>query len=255
MALVTITSDLGSADFYLAALKGAIISNAGYIPIVDITHTIKPFDIKQAAFVAYNAARYFPKGSIHLIHVNATDSKGKLLVTIVEGHYFIAFDNGLLSLAFEKIPHQTYQVNDELLLNHSLLYEDAIGKVINLIVKEFKPTDFAHLATEAVHYRLMQPIPAPSSIRGTVIHIDNFGNAIINITRPVFEQFTDGKRFTVMVNVASVTTVSRGYDEVEEGEMVCLFNSSGYLEVAINKGKAEHLLGLKVDSPVLVLLD
>jgi hypothetical protein len=255
MALVTLTSDLGSADFYLAALKGAIISNAGYVPLVDITHAIKPFDIKQAAFVARNAARYFPKGSIHVIHVNATDGKGKLLVAIVDEQYFIAFDNGLLSLAFEKTPHQTYQVNDELLANHSLLFEDAIGKVVNLLVKEFKPTDFAHLATETIHYRLLQPIPNTSSIRGTVIHIDNFGNAIVNITKTMFTQFTDGKRFTIMVNIASATSISAKYDDVDEGEMVCLFNSSGYLEVAINKGKAENLLGLKIDSPVLVLLD
>lgn len=255
MALITITSDLGEGDFYIAALKGAIISNAGYVPMVDVTHAIPPFNIKQAAFVARNAARYFPKGTIHIVHVNATDGKGRLLVSQVDGHYFITFDNGLLSLAFEKTPPQTYQVNDELLVNHSFLYEDAIGKVVNLLVKEYRLTDFAHLSTEPVNYRMLQPIPNTNQLRGVVIYIDNYDNCVVNITKSMFEQFTEGRRFTILANTDSVKRISQNYDDVDVGEPVCLFNSAGYLEVAMNKAKARNLMGLKIDSRVLVMLD
>ena len=228
MALITITSDLGKRDFYLGALKGAILSNCGNVPIVDITHSIKPFDIKEAAFTVRNAARFFPKGTIHIVHVNST---------------------------FERTPPQTYEVNEELTENASLMFEDAIGKVVNLLVKEFNPTDFAHLATQTINYRLMQPIINQGSIRGTIVNIDNYGNGIVNITKAMFDQFITGQRFSIMANVGSSREISKKYSDVDEGEMVCLFNAAGYLEIAINNGKAENLLGLKIDSPVLIMLD
>jgi hypothetical protein len=200
--------------------------------------------------------RYFPSGTIHIIHVNSTDGKDKLLLAVVDGHYFLTFDNGFLSLAFEKMPHQTYEVNAELLENSSLLYEEAIGKVVNLLVKEFQPSDFAHLTTETTSYRLMQPITSAGSIRVTVINIDNFGNAVVNITKPMFDQFIGDKRFTIFANVGTTKEISKKYNDVdEEADMICLFNSSGYLEIALNKAKAVNLLGLKIDFPVLVLAD
>ena len=253
MALVTLTTDLGTRDFYLAALKGAIISHCGNIPLMDVTHSIKPFDIKEAAFTVRNAYRYFPKGTIHLVHVNSTDGKDKLLVAMLDGHYFITFDNGFLSVAFEKTPHQTYQVNNELLEGNSLLYDDAIAKVIELLEKEYKPSDFGHITTETVNYRLLQPICNKGSVRGTIVYVDHYGNAITNISRKMFEDFIGEKRFTVIANVGQTKIISKKYNEVEEGDMVCLFNSAGYLEVAMNKGKAELLMGLKIDMPVMVI--
>jgi S-adenosyl-L-methionine hydrolase (adenosine-forming) len=255
MSLVTITSDLGTRDHYLAALKGAIYCSGVSVPIVDITHDIKPFDLKEAAFIVRNAYGHFPKGTIHIVHINAANGKNRLLLAVAGGHYFITFDNGFLSLAFDKVPHETYQVNDELLENNPLLSQDAIGKVVNLLLKEYKPTDFAHLTTETRNLMLMQPITTSSSIRGTVVHIDNFSNAVVNITRTMFEQFAGEKRFTIMANAGSSKMISKDYSDVDEGDMVCLFNAAGYLEIAINKGKAENLLGLKIDSPVLVMLD
>jgi S-adenosylmethionine hydrolase len=255
MPLITITSDLGNKDYYLAALKGALYCNGVNTPIVDITHSIKPFDLKEAAYVVRNAYKHFPKGSIHIVHVNASGGNNRLLLATADGHYFISFDNGFLSLAFDKIAHQTYQINDELLQNKALLSEDSIGKVANLLAQEYRPSDFAHLITETVDLRMLQPLTSPGSIRGTVIHIDHFGNAIVNITRPMFNQFIGERRFTILANVGSTKLLSTHYTEVDEGDMVCLFNAGGYLEIAINKGKAENLLGLKIDSPVLVMAD
>lgn len=257
MAPVTITSDLGMRDFYLAALKGAILTHCeGNIPgIIDITHNIRPFDLKEAAFAIKNAYKYFPKGSIHVVHINSSESSERLLLSVIDGHYFITFDTGLLSLAFEKTPHETYQLNDEFLENHSLLYEESIAKAVNLLLKEYQPTDFAHVAVETVNYRLLQPVTKTGSIRGTVVYIDNYGNAITNITRKMFDECIGDKRFTIAANVGSVGNLSAKYSDAEEGEMVCLFGSTGFLEVAINKGKAENLLGLKIESPVLVFAD
>ena len=255
MALVTITSDLGTRDFYLAALKGAILTHCGSLPIIDVSHAVKAFDIKEAAFLVRNAYRYFPKGTIHLVHVNAGADTPRLLLTEVNGHYFITFDNGILSLAFDKMPDAVYQVNDELLEKASLLHEEAIAKVIELLLKEYRPSDFGHLVTDTVNYRLLQPITSKGSIKGTVIYIDHFGNAVVNITRKIFDEFIGDLAFTVFANVGNTKTISKSYSDTEEGDMGCIFNSEGYLEVGINKGKAELLLGLKTDSSVLIFAD
>lgn len=255
MALLTLTSDLGTRDFYLAALKGAIISHCGNIPMVDVTHAVKPYDIKEAAFTVRNAYKYFPAGTVHLVHVNAADANSRLLVAVADGHYFITFDNGFLSLAFERTPHQTYQVNEELLENNSLLCEAGIAKVIELLWNEYKPGDFGHLTTETVNYRLLQPIASSGSVRGTIVYIDHYGNAITNISRKLFDEFIGERRFTILANVGQTKVISKQYTDAEEGDMVCLFNAAGYLEVAMNKGKAELLMGLKIDMPVMVIAD
>jgi S-adenosylmethionine hydrolase len=256
MALVTFISDLGLKDYYSAAVKGAIITHCEQVvPIIDVTHLVKPFDIREAAFALRNSYRYFPKGSIHIIHVNSSDAQGRLLLAKHEGHYFLTFDNGILSLAFGKNPHETYQINEELTEGSSLLHEDAIGKVINLLLQEYKPSDFGHLSTEAVSFRSIQPIVSSNTIRGTITYIDNYGNAISNITERMFYDFIQGRKFTVLINVGSVRNISKTYSDVEEGEILCLINSSGLLEIAINKGKAVNLLGLKEESTVIVSLE
>lgn len=255
MAPITITSDLGTRDFYLAALKGAILTHNPGILMTDVTHAIKPFDIKEAAFTVRNAFVHFPKGTVHIVHVNSSGGNNKLLVAFAEGHYFITFDNGFLSVAFDKIPHQTYEVNEELSENSSLLYETAIARVLNLLLHEYKPTDFGHLTTETINYRMLQPIAAQGSIRGTIISIDNFGNAIANVTRGLFTRHIGDKRFTIMANVGTAKMISRNYNEVDEGDIVCLFNAADYLEIAINKGRADNLLGLRLDSTVLIMAD
>lgn len=255
MALITLTTDLGTRDFFVAALKGAIITHNGYLPIVDVTHEVKPFDIKEAAYTVRNAYRYFPAGTIHVVHVNSSEAKGKLLVTLINGHHFITFDNGFISLAFEKTPHETYQVNEELHDTGSLLHEGAIARVIELLAKEYMPRDFGQLTTEAVNLRLLQPICSMGSVRGTIVHIDHYGNAVTNINRKMFTDFIGDKRFTVLANVGQARSISKAYSDGEEGDMVCLFNAAGYLEVGMYKGKAGLLMGLKVDMPVMILAD
>lgn len=256
MALVTFISDLGLKDYYSAAVKGAIITHCEQVvPVVDVTHLVKPFDIREAAFALRNSYRYFPKGTIHIVHVNSSDARGRLLLAKHEGHYILTFDNGILSLAFGKTPLETYQINEELTEGSTLLHEEAIGKVINLVLQEYKPSDFGHLSTEVVSFRSIQPIVGSNSIRGTITYIDNYGNAISNITEQMLYDFTQGRKFTVLVNVGSVRNISKTYSDVEEGEILCLVNSSGLLEIAINKGKAVNLLGLKEESTVIISLD
>lgn len=256
MALVTFTSDLGIRDYYVAAIKGAIITYCEQVvPIVDVTHSIMPFDIKEAAFTVRNSYKYFPKGTIHVVHMSSTDAKRRMLVSIVDGHFFVTFDNGFLSLAFEKTPHETYEVNEELIVQSTPLMEAAIGKIVNLLVQEYKPSDFAHLTTEAVHLRLIQPLTSNGRILGSVIHIDSYGNAITNITPNMLAHYIGEKKFNIYVGVGQINEISEQYESVEEGELVALLSKSGFIEIAICKGRADKLLALKVGTPVQITVD
>lgn len=256
MALVTLTSDLGNRDFFVAALKGAIIQECTAWPhIIDVTHQVRPHDIKEAAYTVSNAYKYFPAGSIHVVHISSSLSHGRMLLAEADGHYFITYDTGLLSLLFGSRPYKVYLINEELGEHSTLLGEKTIAHVVSLLQQEYLPKDFAQPFTEAVEFRLLQPVTNSGSIRGSVIYIDHFGNAVSNISKEMFERSMAGKRYSVFANVGNTNQISTKYDEVEEGEMVCLFNSAGFLEVGICKGKAENLLGLRIDSPVLVIAE
>lgn len=256
MALVTFTSDLGTRDYYTAAIKGAIYSHCEkVVPIVDVTHQVKTFDIKEAAYIVRNCYKYFPKGTIHLIHVGAQPGKTNvcnIVLAVFEGQYFITFDSGLLSLVFEKMPHETYLLNDELLADNSHLYESAIGKAVNLLVNDYRPSDFAQLTTEIIQYRPILPLTAPGRVQGSVVHVDEYGNAITNITHADFQQHIADKKFIMYTGVEQVDKICAHYADVDVGDVAAFFNASGLLEIAINKARADHLLALKVGSSIQI---
>jgi len=253
MALLTLLTDLGTKDFHLAAIKGAILKQYdAFVNMVDITHEIKPFDIKEAAHTLRNSFHYFPKGTIHLVHVSGSSSH-KLLLAEIEGHYVITFDTGLLSIAFNKSTCKVFEVNEEIVDTHSLLHEQSIARTVDFLLKEYLPTDFAHPIGNMVEYRLLQPMTMQGNIRGTVVHIDHYGNCISNISRKMIEDFFGDRKVSVNSNVGLANSITNHYSDVEEGEIVCLYNSAGFLEIAINRAKADKLLGIKIDTPVMIM--
>lgn len=253
MAIITLLTDLGTKDFYLAALKGAILSQYNaFVPIVDISHEVKPFDIKEAAYILKNSFHYFPKGTIHLVHVSGSSSH-KILLCEIEGHYILTFDTGILSIAFEKSQCKIFEVNEEIVDTHSLLHEQSLARVADFLLKEYLPTDFAHPAGSIQEFRLLQPMPMQGNIRGTIVYIDNYGNCISNISRQMIEEYFGDRPISINTNVGLANGISKNYSDVEEGEIVCLYNSSNFLEIAINRAQAEKLLGIKVNTSVMVI--
>jgi S-adenosylmethionine hydrolase len=121
------------------------------------------------------------------------------------------------------------------------------------LLKEYLPTDFAHPAGSIKEFRLLQPMTMQGNIRGTVVYIDNYGNCISNISRKMVEDHFGDRKVSVNSNVGLASGISKNYSDVEEGEIVCLYNSSGFLEIAINRAQAEKLLGIKIDTPVMIM--
>jgi len=253
MKIVTLTSDFGTKDYYAAYLKGRILSNGMPVTIVDVTHQIEAYNIVQAAYMLRNAYPAFPKGSIHLLSVNNFyDAKPRFLAVRHQGHYFIASDNGIFSLLFDVLPEEMYElIIDAALSVHNLneLFASAVGHILHE-----KP--FAEIG-KATDIRMelisIQPIIGKNYIRGTVNHIDAFGNVILNIDRSLFERVGQGRSFELYFKrFDPICVVSDKYSDQSEGEILCLFNSSGLLEIAVNSGQAASLFSLSVDDIIQI---
>lgn len=252
MPIVTLTSDFGQGDYYLPLIKGAILSQHEQVQLVDITHQIASYDIVQAAFIFRNAWSSFPKGTIHLISVNDYYQEACRYLAIAHaGHYFIGPDNGVFTLIFDQTAVDGYELEiaSDTIFNLHEVYARAIGhlatgKEIGQIGKRVE---------EMVQRITFQPVVQPSMIRGAVIHIDRFQNAILNINRELFDRIGAGRSFQLFFKRHDpIVKLSRHYHEVPIGEVLCLFNSANYLEIAINMGKAAELLSLKVEDAVQI---
>ena len=256
MNIVTLTTDFGLQDFYVGALKGALLKRRDDLQLIDISHHISPFDIVQGAFVVKNAWHEFPEGTMHLIGVNCVYDAGyRFVAARRQGHYFLAPDNGLLALLFDDLqPPDLRQ-----------LPAPATG---HFLVKNIFADAVAHLADGQPFEELgehpapllqrisIQPVIMPTRIRGTVIHVDNFDNVIVNIRQEVFEKAANDRPFSLFFRRNDpITRLSGNYCDVPVGEPLCLFNSTGYLEIAINLGRAATLLGLKVEDVVEVVFE
>ncbi len=255
MAIITLTTDLGDKDFYQSALKGSIMSLLPSVTVIDVTHNISPFNIQQAAFVLKNAFPYFPKGTVHLVGIDSVYNKNtRYLALKYKDHFFVGSDNGIFSLLFDQEADEIVELNimQDLKFLHFPL-TDILAKAACHLAKGGKTTDIG-LPVDSIEEKAnLQPVIERDIIRGSVIYIDSFQNVITNITRDLFTQVQLNRDFTLYFRRnESISQLSWHYNEVPEGEKLCLFGISNYLEIAINKGNASGLLGLSLNDIVRI---
>lgn len=256
MRIITLTTDLGNVDFYQAALKGSLISHFPDVRIVDISHNVPPFDIQNAAFVLRNAFPYFPAGTVHLIGIDSVFNKNnRYLAVKYRGHYFVGTDNGIFSLMFdEDTPDEAVELNlmQDLKYLHFPL-TDIFSKAATHLARGGSLSDIGEPVQHIVERTLIQPVVEQNILRGSVVYVDAFGNVITNISKELFNKEQKGRDFTVHFRRnETINKLSWHYNDVPEGEKLCLFGISDYLEIAINKGNASQLLGLKPSEIVRV---
>lgn len=249
MPIITLTTDLGNQDYYVGSVKGAILSLYPEAKIVDITHEIPPFDLLKASFVIKNCFRDFPEGSIHIVGINPeANLETSHVVVKFQGHYFIGADNGIFSLITDQQPQKIIELNippetdmvtfptkDIFVKAACHLAKGGTMEVIGREIEDFTKRELIRAVTEG------------KEIRGVAMYIDRYGNILTNIKEDLFKKFGKGKPFTIYFRRAeyNITEISDAYINVDEGEKLALFSSSGYLEIAINRGNASKLFGIK----------
>ncbi|MCP9750533.1 S-adenosyl-l-methionine hydroxide adenosyltransferase family protein [Ferruginibacter sp. HRS2-29] len=248
MPLLTLTSDIGIQDFMPGAIKGQLLQANNSFNIIDITHLLSPFNYPQAAYVCRNAIRNFPKGTFHLVLINLFDEKPEhLLLAEHDGHFIGCADNGLLTMILEEVPQKVVALHLEKSQQKNTLYcVNVFAQAFNELIKGKKLEEIGD-ASVSIHVKNpLRPLLGNNWIEGQIIFIDNFENVIVNISKEEFEEQRKGRSFNLIFKRdEEIDKISETYADVAEGEKLALFNSAGYLEIAINKGNAAGLFGLQ----------
>ena len=247
MPLVTLTSDIGLQDYLVGAIKGRLYSVNPAFNIADITHHLPPFNYPQAAYICRNAIYNFPAHTFHIVLINLFDQKPQqLLLCYHNNQYILCADNGFITMILQGKPElviglppaTTYSLD-------ALGCAQVFGKVINQVHNGTSVRELGEPDVDVIEKNHLRPLLGENWIEGQIIFIDNFENVIVNITRGEFEEQRRGRAFQIVFKRDEVIdTISESYADVNEGEKLALFNSAGYLEIAINKGNSAGLFGL-----------
>ena len=271
MSIITLTSDMGLQDYYVGSLKGFILRQYPEARLIDISHSVQPFNILQAAFFLRNYISDFPEGTIHLIAVNSEpvinfgrpeDGKFPSIMKF-KGQYFVSTDNGFFSLLLKDAePEKIYRIDGAVSSPAALRYpaKNILAKAAAQLASGI-PAD--EIGEEVDYFNKAFAVNAvieENLLKGTVIHIDHYGNAITNITEDLFKRVGNDEPFTIYFRRKEyyIDEISHAYGDVPEGEKLALFNSGGYLEIAINKGVsgngggANSLFGLHINDIVRI---
>ncbi|MDT0557412.1 SAM-dependent chlorinase/fluorinase [Ichthyenterobacterium sp. W332] len=273
MAIITLTTDFGEKDHFAGAIKGAIYSEQPEVKIVDISHSVSPFSIPEAAYIIQNAYSSFPKGTIHIIGIDSElNPENKHIAVKLDDHYFVCANNGIMSMICSEIaPEKIVEINihDKVASSFPVLdifvkaachiarggTLEVIGKVINNIkpIKNLIP--FVN--------------DEKSQIIGSIIYIDHYGNVVTNIRRKFFESVQKTRPFEISARNYKFKRIYERYSDIinfeipeekrnDEGRGMVVFNSSDYLEIAVYRsnmetvGSASSLMGLSMRDTITV---
>jgi len=256
MPIITLLSDWGLTDHYVASVKGAILSRVPEAVIVDISHNIRLFDIKHASFVMRNAWHNFPQGTIHIIGVDSIESdKHPHIIVKSEGHYFIGADTGLISIILNEKPEKIIAISVTQDSGYfTFPARDRFVKVATLLAKGTNMDELGEPLLSLNTKTLLQPDFDGKTIYGKVMHIDNYENIFVNITDKYIRECLGKSPFQVICKKDTIPIV-KAYGDVREGFTCALFASNSYLQIAVNRGRAASLLGMSIDNDVLVVIE
>ncbi|OSZ82824.1 hypothetical protein CAP35_06055 [Chitinophagaceae bacterium IBVUCB1] len=248
MACITLLSDFGLQDATVASVKGLLAKHTDHLQVIDISHHVEPYHLQQAAYLLNAAYGSFPTGSYHLVLCDVFYTQNPQMVLCEkDGHFFLAPDNGVLPLSFST-NDATWQCAT---LQQGQTLQDwiiAAAQIIDAIRSNNGDASALDYEPKQMNNLLMhwQPKLTGNTLDCHVMHIDRFENVVVNLTKEEFEKHRRGRAFRIQFVRHTITEISNTYADVKQDDMLCRFNSVGYLEIAINRGKAASLLGLKL---------
>jgi S-adenosylmethionine hydrolase len=236
-------------------MKGVVASIAPRARIIDITHEIPQYNVTEAAFVISQAWRYFPKGTIHVLVVDpGVGSSRRPILCEAAGQFFIAPDNGILSMIYQSSPHKVRTVSNPKVIRHDVSRtfhgRDIFAPAAAHLVKGTKPVAFGKLIKDYVCSWIAKPVSlARGGFRGVVLKVDRFGNLITNLH---IKEFADVKTqpFELRAGSERIHRLALTYSEANLGEMFLIVGSSGYLEISANQASAAARLGYSAGAEV-----
>ena len=265
MAIITLTTDFGLKDHFVGTLKGAIYKELNDAKIVDISHNISPFNIQECAYILKNSYKSFPEGTVHIVGVDSEATpENQHIIVLIDGHYFITANNGVIGLIISEIkPQKVVQINLPNNIQGPFPVLDVFVKAACHMVRGGTLEVVGKTFKELKDLRDFSPriVDDGKKIIGSIIYIDNYGNVITNIQKSLFEAYRKGRPFELRARTSLIANIQHNYSDIVNydlernrrkgaGDLLALFNSSGYIEIAIYKsnlttvGSASTLLGL-----------
>lgn len=276
MSLITLTTDFGNKDHFVGSVKGSLHMEIPNVNIIEISNEISPFNIIEGAYLIENAYKNFPKGSIHILGIDSEKTpENKHLAVILDGHYFICADNGLLSIVAKRIkPDKIIEINIHNSNSSSFTVLDVFIKVAAHIYRGGSIDFVGKKINDLKELYEINPIlnEKNNEIVGNVIYIDNYENVITNISKSIFKKFGKSRSYIINARNYTFNTIVNSYSESikfdidkktrkEEGKKIAIFNKSDFLELAIYKsnpsvtGGASSLFGLKYGDIITINFD
>ena len=257
--IITLTTDFGHSDHFVGTVKGVILGILPSAEIVDITHEIAPFAITEAAFVVAQAYSYFPRRTVHVVVVDpGVGTTRRPILAEAAGQYFVAPDNGVLSMVFAREEHKARHVTAAGYFlpqpSNTFHARDIFAPVAAHLGRGVAPSKFGRLIRDHQRLDFARPVrTGEGRWSGTVLKVDRFGNVITSF-RPGELPELQHKTFRIVTRTWSVERLVRSYAEGAPGELVVVEGSAGYLEVVSNQASAARNLGIAAGEPLELVL-
>lgn len=254
--IITLLTDFGLTDAYTAMMKGVILSINKNAKTIDITHNINTGAIFQAAGLLKETYRYFPEGTVHVAVVDpGVGSNRRLMAFKANNHFFVGPDNGIFCPVLDEAEDpQIVELTEEKYFLKNVtntfhgreVFAPAAAHIsLGVDLEKLGPP-----LEDPVVLSLPKPYVKDKILYGQVIRIDNFGNIITNITEKHLKEFEPEENGAIQIGDVKIVGIKNVYNDVEEGELLAILNSSNLLEIAVNLGRATEYIGIDVNDIV-----
>lgn len=262
--IITLTTDFGLNDHFVGTIKGVILGIVPEAEIIDICHSVQAFDVLDGALAITQAYSYFPPATVHLVVVDpGVGTARRPIIASSERHYFVAPDNGVLSLIYAReermqVRHVTSEHYFMQPVSNTFHARDIFAPVVAYLAKGIDSEKFGEPIDDYVRFNAPKPkMVDGQTMRGVVLKVDRFGNLITNITAldvPHLFQ-PDPPPFKIIIGKREITELKAAYALGAPGEVFGLLGSMGYLEIAANRGAAAQIIGVGKGTDVSVVLE
>jgi len=254
--VITLLTDFGTKDHYVASMKGVILKINPQCHLIDISHQLKPHDIREGAFILANAYSFFPKGTIHLAVVDpGVGGARKPLLLVTQNYRFVGPDNGLFTMIAQKervkqtivLDKQKYHLSKVSTTFHG---RDIFAPIAAHLSLGTKPSALGHKIDSVSRLGFEGPFIKEGKLLGEILHVDIFGNLVTNIGEGRLFRFTRGHPFIIRAGGKTIRGLKRGYWEGKKKEPIALLGSGGFLEISVREENAQEALKVKRGDPI-----